>query len=425
MINLDITELMAVWGKAPLKINPHQCLPLRSPKSGCRLCVENCPTKAIKLKENSIKVIDDQCTGCGICFNLCPTGVFDMTNFNSHAFAEKAQESIDRDEAIKLECCKVPFDHSTPESLRLPCLAHITPSLIMRLLSLGANEIKIRDAGICEVCESRRGDRIANDIVPKTQEILKGIGLEHRVCTYIEGISINNLILEGEGLKDYKEEPKVSRRQMFDIFKKETVKGMTGLIQGKDRCKIGKGKEGLKKAVPKERDELLKNLEGLASALQEAKECIAIKNRNIIKSHIFSTVIINPVRSLPTEKQFASNSNQLPAEGASKRANNGCNMCQLCHLFCPTDALTLKDTENGQGLVFKTASCVGCRLCVGVCPEEALTLEVKEIFLDDIVKKKEVDLIWFIKVPCTHCGSVFIKTTSEDICDICLKEKGI
>lgn len=90
MLNLDITKLAAAWGKAPLKAGPYQCLPLRSPKSKCRLCVENCPANAIEIKQDSIKVADERCTGCGICFNVCPTGVFEMTNFEPETFAKKA-----------------------------------------------------------------------------------------------------------------------------------------------------------------------------------------------------------------------------------------------------------------------------------------------------------------------------------------------
>ena len=80
MLNLDISKVIAVWGKAPLKVNPYQCLPLRYPKSSCRLCVENCPTTAIEIKEDSISVIDDKCTGCGICVRKCPVSCISVIN---------------------------------------------------------------------------------------------------------------------------------------------------------------------------------------------------------------------------------------------------------------------------------------------------------------------------------------------------------
>ena len=50
---------------------------------GCRLCVKNCPTKAIiplttvnKKGYEVIAVDEDLCIGCGICYKVCPDYVF-------------------------------------------------------------------------------------------------------------------------------------------------------------------------------------------------------------------------------------------------------------------------------------------------------------------------------------------------------------
>ena len=396
MLDIDFTKFFSAWGKAPLRINPYYCLPLRSPKSRCRLCIENCPTKAIEIKEDSVKVIDNQCTGCAICANLCPTGVFEMANFDSHAFLEKAQAHIVRGGAVekrsttKIECYKVPFDYSTASSLRLPCLAHITPSLILRILSLGANEIVIRDAGICVVCESKCGDKIAKDAVSKTQEFLKQLGFEQKVFAVTEDVFINNLIFEGERLKDYKYELELTRRQVFSAFKKEAVKSVSNLIE-ENTIKIAKGKEGLKKSVPKEREKLLKMLAASISASAKAQCKIQIN------SHIFPTVTIN----------------------------TGCDICQLCSLFCPTDALVIEDTEKGIGITFKVASCTGCSICGDVCAKKVLSLETKETALLDIIEQKVTSVAWFDKSFCVDCGRSFVKTSVNGICDTCLKEKDI
>lgn len=385
MLNFDITKLMTVWGNATLKINPCQCLPLRSPKSGCRLCVENCPAKAIEIEQDSIKVADAVCTGCGICSSLCPTGVFEMTNIDSDSLFERAKELIAGDKTIKIECYKVSFENSTPRSLRLPCLAHITPSLILRILSLGAKEIMVRDAGICEVCESRCGDKIAKDAIFKTQGLLETLGLKQKASIITEGVSTNNLVYEGERLKGYKDEPDLSRREIFSIFKKETMQGVSTLIKGENPLKTAKGKDGLKKTMPKGRNNLLKALEVFSSAFQ----------KRTVTSSIFPVVTIN----------------------------GGCNMCRLCFMFCPTDALTLEDTEKGQGIVFKTASCIGCNLCVDICAKGALNLEIKEVYMEHIVKRNKETAVWFDKILCSDCGKVFAKIKSENICDTCLKER--
>lgn len=50
---------------------------------GCRLCVVNCPRKAIKALETVnkkgyeiIEVDEALCIGCGICYKVCPDYVF-------------------------------------------------------------------------------------------------------------------------------------------------------------------------------------------------------------------------------------------------------------------------------------------------------------------------------------------------------------
>ena len=389
MLNLDISKVIAVWGKAPLKVNPYQCLPLRYPKSSCRLCVENCPTTAIEIKEDSISVIDDKCTGCGICYNLCPTGVFEMTNFTADAFVEYPQGF--KEKMIYVECFKVPHKYSLPQSLRLPCLAYITPSLLLKLISKGAGEIMIRDAGICEACESKCGDKGAKDTISKTQELLKDIGLKQKVSVIIEGISINNLDYEGNRLKDYKDDPELSRREIFSMFKKETKRGIGGLINKEKPLNI-KGKKRLKKVLAKEREEILNAL----------KEVIADKTGDEAQ-HLYGN---NPMFS-------------------SVNIADGCNMCQLCCFFCPTDALTVEDTEKGQGILFKTATCIGCKLCIEVCPKDVLILKEKEFLFYDIINQSNTTLVWFDKNVCEYCGRVFTKTTYDNLCDICLKEKEI
>ncbi|MBI5875349.1 MAG: 4Fe-4S dicluster domain-containing protein [Deltaproteobacteria bacterium] len=386
MLDIDITKLMAVWGKAPLKINPCQCLPLRSPKSGCRLCVENCPTKAIEIEQDSIKVADAICTGCGACFNLCPTGVFEMTNFEPDPFVKRAQEAITKNKSIKMGCCKVPFDHAGSEFLRLPCLAHITSSLILRLLSAGADEVMIMDAGICEVCESRCGDRIAKHTISKTRNLLENLGLKQKVLIVAKGISINDLVFEGDRLRNYKDDPELSRREIFSIFKKEAKKAVEGIIKKEAPVKI-EAKERLKKAAPKERDELIKFFKKHGLLSYKAKT----------NSSVFPVVSVN----------------------------QDCNMCRLCALFCPTDALAIEDTEKGAGIVFKTATCTGCNLCIDVCAEKAITLNHKEVLIEDMVKQNKAMLIWFDKVCCASCGRIFAKIKTENICDTCLKEREV
>ena len=387
MLGLDVTRLVAIWGRAPLKITPTLCLPIRYQKSDCRICVEKCPVNAVQVTENSISVTDKACTGCGVCASLCPTGVFEMTNLPFHHFFKKAEKYLSQGNAITLECYKVPFEHSLPLSLRVPCLAHITPGLMLKLLSIGAKEIIIRDAGICEVCESKCGDKAAEDTVLKIQELLKDSGFQQKASVITNVVSINNLTFKGDRLKDYKEDYEVSRREIFSMFRKGTYKGIAEVIKEESPQAIESGRDRLKKGLPKEREELLKAMEGLISS--------NVNPQTPLRSRIFPAVKID----------------------------KGCDMCKLCHLFCPTDALTIEDTKEGQGIAFKAATCIGCGLCAPVCAKSVLTLKAQEILPDEIIQQKKRIIVWFDKARCADCGRNFVKIKSGEICDTCLKER--
>ena len=180
------------------------------------------------------------------------------------------------------------------------------------------------------------------------------------------------------------------------MFKKEIKKGVAGIVKKEPPLKID-GKERLTKALPKEREELLEILKGASLSLRRDQEKNVSKKGVVLNTSIFPGITIR----------------------------DGCDMCQLCCLFCPTYALISESTEKGQGIVFTTAACTACNMCVDVCAQRALTLKVKETLLDDVIEEKKTNLVWFDRICCSNCGRVFTKKTTEDICDICLKEKEI
>jgi NAD-dependent dihydropyrimidine dehydrogenase PreA subunit len=43
-------------------------------KKRCKICVEDCPLKAVELQKNRFPfIIEEKCNGCGICRRRCPT----------------------------------------------------------------------------------------------------------------------------------------------------------------------------------------------------------------------------------------------------------------------------------------------------------------------------------------------------------------
>ena len=174
---------------------------------------------------------------------------------------------------------------------------------------------------------------------------------------------------------------------MFSVFRKGAYKGVAGVIKEEPSPVIDPGRDRLKKGIPKEREELLKAMEGLISS--------NVNPQTPLRSRIFPAVKID----------------------------KGCDMCNLCHLFCPTDALALEDTKEALGIAFKPASCLGCGLCVPICAKNVLTLKTQEILPDEIIQQKKRIIVWFDKARCADCGRNFVKIKSGEICDTCLKER--
>ena len=51
-----------------------------------------------------------------------------------------------------------------------------------------------------------------------------------------------------------------------------------------------------------------------------------------------------------------------------------CTLCSACVQECPTEALTLRRTQEGEELLLLPARCIACSYCVEVCPEDAMAL---------------------------------------------------
>ncbi len=64
----------------------------------CLACIKECPTRAIRLRENDIVVLDHRCINCNRCIEICPTGVFDLSlsqnGFNEDSFFEEFKTLI-------------------------------------------------------------------------------------------------------------------------------------------------------------------------------------------------------------------------------------------------------------------------------------------------------------------------------------------
>jgi ferredoxin/coenzyme F420-reducing hydrogenase delta subunit/quinol-cytochrome oxidoreductase complex cytochrome b subunit len=144
----------------PVQIHPQAC-------TGCSLCAQDCPYKAISMLERDpgeahklIAQVDPKlCVACGVCLGSCEFDAVSLNDLSEDAVWQIVQERLKRHPAQPATICFTCERHAahgarpylnSPISARpsvevipLPCVAAIPPRLIPRALSGGAGEVRI------------------------------------------------------------------------------------------------------------------------------------------------------------------------------------------------------------------------------------------------------------------------------------------
>ncbi|MBN2125205.1 MAG: 4Fe-4S binding protein [Deltaproteobacteria bacterium] len=135
-------------------IDPNRCL---APATPCRECSSACPFQAISIREDRPFLVEGRCEECGLCTTVCPVDALLMPSF-SYARSlglldALANPAIDIGRRVILFACDRGNDvlgpvvqevwarGSTPLVLRVPCLAALSPLLMVRSMELGFEEI--------------------------------------------------------------------------------------------------------------------------------------------------------------------------------------------------------------------------------------------------------------------------------------------
>lgn len=99
--------------------------------------------------------------------------------------------------------------------------------------------------------------------------------------------------------------------------------------------------------------------------------------------------------------------------------NGKCDGCDLCAIFCPTGALSKKETKKNKKITFNMAYCTKCDLCITACPNAAISYS-DSINISSIINKRERLLIKHELSECGDCGTKFV---SGSLCPGCEKDK--
>lgn len=152
-------------------VDQKKCMRFLNKRSACSICMNNCPTGAIKpgTDDNIITVDGFLCTGCGICMNTCPNPVFSLEDM---AF-ESIMKGVEDKEHIIISC----FLNSC--NVQVPCLGYLNESLLLFMASEG-KAIELNTTA-CKQCENKAAFELIRGYAETANSILSSVGISEMI----------------------------------------------------------------------------------------------------------------------------------------------------------------------------------------------------------------------------------------------------
>lgn len=358
---LKARDLVGSFDK-PQYVNftPELCAHSRSRLTGCRRCLDLCPTGAIVPDGDHVRISAEICAGCGQCAAACPTGAASYALPPADTLVHKLRAML---QAYHLA-------------------GGARPVLLLHERGHGTALIEAL---------ARHGDGLPANVLPLAINEVTQIGLEAIVAAFAYGASAVRFLLRAKPLHD--------------------LTGLTQSVAMADIILGGLGLAGARVAIietddPDALGAALDGIEPAAAVAQPATFRTSGKRRDVLR---FALSELHKAAPAPVDVIA------LPA-GAPLGAVNvnveGCTLCLSCVSACPTGAL--RDDPDRPALKFVEDACVQCGLCKATCPEKVISLQPQIDFRASratarVIKEEEPAL-------CIRCGTPFgVKSTIDKI----------
>ena len=299
----------------------------------CGLCADSCRLKAIDIEGDEVTVDTTLCSGCGACVEVCPFRAIIYPTFSLEKLDRELEDFLlpkhkPRQPSIIAAFCQrclpeVVGDEiahpASPDSLLLlpvPCLAMVSPWLILRAFDMGAQGFVVVSGG--SECHSGYDLTRVRDNIRFVQGLLKGWNIETQRVRVFE--------VAGDGTSDIEDKIGDFARQIAGL-------GPTPLDISQPTL------------VPDEGLRLPALIKGIGDKLGNSPEGVVVAG------------------AVPF--------------GRLELAGAKCTGCGLCALNCPTGAMSdlFNEETDVYQILFKHDTCVACGRCIEVCPEKCLSLE--------------------------------------------------
>jgi Fe-S-cluster-containing hydrogenase component 2 len=318
-----------LWKSSSLtpQFTQSRCLLEHHVTGGCDKCLTACPHEALEVKNNSIKILEHNCTGCGLCVQACPTKALEydlkpILNFLKNQGIGTIQEPVQ----ATLKCSKV-----SGKSETILCMGQITPTHLIASAAWNQNLELVH--GACSSCEIADGSVVRR---------LQDVRLEAEKLAPVTG---NDQRVKFISWKDSSEWLGSERPKRLEIKPKPSSLSRRDALQSL----FGSAKRGVAQVIPDN------PLPGVNAKLEASR--------------------------IPEEWIWRKQALTKLARGAehilwkTPKINQSCTLCQVCEFVCPTKAITR--SQETQSITLEVSACIGCNACTVSCPENAIELQTK------------------------------------------------
>ncbi len=343
----QLSELIGEFDKPKFfDYDPDICAHGNSGISGCRKCIEACPTEAIISVGDKVQVNPHLCQGGGSCTSVCPSGaisytfpkVEEQTDFLRGILRDLRNINGNRELTLLFYDSENGGDAVAEAAVDLP--EHIIPFMVEEIGSIGLDLM---------ACALAYG---ANQIylyapVNVPEQVIRVIG---------QNVHLLTTVLQDLQLEDY---------QLYivdDLQQLQQADNSTAVI---DKVATFAPIGNKRKVIH-----------------------TALSHLNAISPNPATTI------SLPDYALF----------GQINVDSNACTLCMACVSVCPGKAL--QDGGELPALKFIEANCLQCGICASACPEQAISLEARLNFAHESIHtattlKEEQPF------RCIRCGKAF------------------
>jgi len=329
-------------------------------RQGCRLCVDACPLEAIRAEEHKVVIDTTICNGCGACIAACPYEAIIYPTFSVRELDSEIEGLLlPKDVALESRiiaavcprCLPAPAEDRATRltfppnvlPLKVPCLALVSPWLILRAFDMGAQGLAlISGKGNCH-----------SGIDPSQWQ---------QSVQFVQGL-FNCWNIEPERIK------------VFEV-EEDAI-------------------HSIELAISKFAEEIAR-LEPTPLSTSEPASLP-------VEGWWLPVLIKEMANKLGNSLGGAVSTGSVPF-GKVELDDSQCTGCSLCALDCATGALTVSSSENTDSyqLLFKHDYCVACGRCIEACPEKCLRLE--RILELDRINSPPTVLFEDRIVRCYQCG---------------------